>query len=47
MKDAKVEEVTRRAEKCPVQNASGKGKKVLKKSNRVSEITVALNGHLF
>ena len=46
-KDAEVEEVTRRAEKCPVQDASGMGKKVLKKSNRVSEMTVALNSDLF
>ena len=47
MKDAEVEEVTRRAEKRPVQYASGKGKKVSKKSNRVSEITMALNSDLF
>ena len=47
VKDAEVEEVTRRAEKRPVQDASGKGKKVSKKSNRVSEMTVALNSDLF
>ena len=40
--DAEVEEVTRRAEKRPVQDASGKGKKALKKSDRVSEMTAAL-----
>ena len=42
VKDAEIEEVTRRAEKHPVQDASGKGKKVSKKSDRVSEMTVAL-----
>ena len=47
MKDAEVEEVTRRAEKRPVQYASGKGKKVSKKSNRASEMTVALSSDLF
>ena len=47
VKDAEVEEVTRRAEKRPVQDASGKVKKVSKKSNRVSEMTVALNSDLF
>ena len=47
VKDAEVEEVTRRAEKRPVQDVSGKGKKVSKKSNRVSEMTVALNSDLF
>ena len=47
MKDAEVEEVTRRAEKRPVQDASRKGKKVSKKSNRVSEMIVALNSDLF
>ena len=41
-KDAKVEEVTRRAEKHLVQDASAKGKKVSKKLDRVSEMTVAL-----
>ena len=45
--DAEVEEVTRRAKKRPVQDASGKGKKVSKKSNRVSEMFVALNSDLF
>ena len=42
VKDAEVEKVTRRAEKHLVQDASGKGKKVSKKSDRVSEMTVAL-----
>ena len=42
VEDAEVEEVTRRAEKHHVQDASGKGKKVPKKSDRVSEMTVAL-----
>nr|POF22927.1 hypothetical protein CFP56_51532 [Quercus suber] len=42
VEDAEVEEVTQRAEKRPVQDASGKGKKVSRKSNRVSEMTVAL-----
>lgn len=40
--DVEVEEVTQRAEKRPVTDASGKGKKVSKKSDRVSEMTVAL-----
>ncbi|XP_023904953.1 uncharacterized protein LOC112016657 [Quercus suber] len=42
VEDAEVEEVTQRAEKRPVIDASGKGKKVSKKSDRVSEMTVAL-----
>nr|POE78206.1 hypothetical protein CFP56_62005 [Quercus suber] len=42
VEDAEVEEVTQRAEKRPVQDASGKGKKVSRKSDRVSEMTVAL-----
>nr|POE70717.1 hypothetical protein CFP56_44978 [Quercus suber] len=42
VEDAEVEEVTQRAEKRPVPDASGKGKKVSKKSDRVSEMTVAL-----
>ena len=42
MKDAEVEKVTRRAEKHLVQDASGKGKKVSRKSDRVCETTVAL-----
>ena len=42
VEDAEVEEVTRRAEKRPVQDSSGKGKKASKKSNRVSEMTAAL-----
>ena len=42
VEDAEVEEVTRRAEKRPVQDASGKGKKASKKSDRVSEMTTAL-----
>ena len=42
VEDAEVEEVTRRAEKRPVQDSSGKGKKASKKSNRVSEMTTAL-----
>ncbi|XP_030963485.1 uncharacterized protein LOC115984604 [Quercus lobata] len=41
-KDAEVEEVTRREEKCHVQDASGKGKKASKKSDKVSEMTTAL-----
>ena len=40
--DAEVEEVTWREEKRHVQDASGKGKKASKKSDRVSEMTVAL-----
>nr|POE52709.1 hypothetical protein CFP56_17662 [Quercus suber] len=40
--DAEVEEVTQRVGKRLVQDASGKGKKVLRKSDRVSEMTVAL-----
>ena len=42
--DAEVEEVTHRAGKRPMQDASGKGKgkKASKKSDRVSEMTVAL-----
>ena len=47
VKDAEIEEVTRSAEKHPVQDASGKGKKVSKKSDRVSEMTVALNSDMF
>ena len=42
VKDAEVKEVTRRAEKRLVQDASGKGKKTSKKSDRVSEMTMAL-----
>ena len=42
VEDAEVEEVTRRVEKRPVQDASAKGKKVSKKLDRVSEMTVAL-----
>nr|POE70558.1 l10-interacting myb domain-containing protein [Quercus suber] len=42
VEDAEVEEVTQRAEKRLVPDASGKGKKVSKKSDRVSEMTVAL-----
>ena len=42
VEDAEVEEVTRRAEKRPVQDASGKGKKASKKLDRVSEMTAAL-----
>nr|POE59746.1 hypothetical protein CFP56_74326 [Quercus suber]POF12038.1 hypothetical protein CFP56_54025 [Quercus suber] len=40
--DAEVEEVTQWAGKRPVQDANGKGKKALRKSNRVSEMTMAL-----
>ena len=42
VKDAEVEKVTRRAEKRPVQDVSGKGKKASKKLDSVSEMTVAL-----
>ena len=42
VEDAEVEEVTRRAEKRPVQDVSGKGKKASKKSDRVSEMIAAL-----
>ena len=42
MEDAEVEEVTRRAEKRPVQDASGNGKKSSKKLDRVSEMAAAL-----
>ena len=42
VEDVEVEEVTRKAEKHAVQDTSGKGKKVSKKSDRVSEMTVAL-----
>ena len=42
VEDAEVEEVTRRVEKRPVQDASAKGKKVSKKLDRVSEMIVAL-----
>ena len=42
LEDAEFEEVNRREEKRPVQDASGKGKKASKKSNRVSEMTAAL-----
>ena len=45
MGDAEVKEVTQRTEKRPVEDASGKGKKVLKKSNRVTEMTVALKNY--
>nr|POF21432.1 hypothetical protein CFP56_18475 [Quercus suber] len=40
--DAEVEEVTQQVEKRPVQDVSGKGKKVSRKLNRISEMTVAL-----
>ena len=42
VEDDEVEEVTRRAKKHHVQEASDKGKKVPKKSDRVSEMTMAL-----
>ena len=42
VEDDEVEEVTQRVGKRPMQDASGKGKKVLKKGDRVSEMTVAL-----
>ena len=42
VEDAEVEEVTRRAEKRHVQDASGKGKKASKKLDRVDEMTAAL-----
>ena len=42
VEDTEVEEVTQQAGKRPVQDASGKGKKVSKRSDRVSEMTVAL-----
>ena len=42
MEDAEVKEVTRRAEKRLVQDASGNGKKFSKKLDRVSEMTAAL-----
>ncbi|KAK9986894.1 hypothetical protein SO802_031845 [Lithocarpus litseifolius] len=42
MEDAEVKEVTQRARKRPVQDASGKDKKVSKKAERVSDMTVAL-----
>ncbi|KAL0016518.1 hypothetical protein SO802_003587 [Lithocarpus litseifolius] len=42
VEDAKVKEETQRAGKSPVQDASGKGKKVSKKLDRVSEMTVTL-----
>ena len=42
VEDDEVEEVTQRVGKRPVQCPSGKGKKVLKKGDRVSEMTVAL-----
>ena len=42
MEDAEVEEVTRRADKHPMQDASCKGKKASKRSDRVSEMTAAL-----
>ena len=42
VEDVEVEEVTRKAEKHAVQDTSGKGKKVSKKSDRVSEMTMAL-----
>ena len=42
MEDAEVEEVTRRADKRPMQDTSRKGKKASKKSDRVSEMTAAL-----
>ena len=42
VEDAEVEEVTWRADKHPMQDASRKGKKASKKSDRVSEMTAAL-----
>jgi len=42
VEDDEVEEVTQRVGKRLVQDTSGKGKKVSKKSDRVSEMTVAL-----
>ncbi|XP_030936760.1 uncharacterized protein LOC115962032 [Quercus lobata] len=42
VEDAEVEEVTQRAGKRPVQDASGKGKMVSNKADRVSDMTVAL-----
>lgn len=40
--DIEVEEPTQRAGKPPVQDGNGKGKKVSKKMDRVSDMTVAL-----
>ena len=42
VEDAEVEEVTRRADKRPMQDASRKGKKGSKRSDRVSEMIAAL-----
>ena len=42
VEDVEVEEVIQREGKRPVQDASGKDKKVSKRSDRVSEMTVAL-----
>ena len=42
VEDAEVEEVTQRAGKRPMQDVSGKGKKVSKKGDRVSDMTMAL-----
>ena len=42
MEDDKVEKVTQRVGKRLMQDTSGKGKKVLKKGDRVSEMAVAL-----
>ena len=42
MEDDKVEKVTKRVGKRLMQDTSGKGKKVLKKGDRVSEMDVAL-----
>ena len=42
VEDAEVEEVTWRADKHPMQDAIRKGKKASKKSDRVSEMTAAL-----
>ena len=42
VEDDEVEEVTQRAGKRPMQDTNGKGKKVSKKGDRVSEMTVAL-----
>ena len=42
MEDAEVEEVTQRVGKHPMQDVSGKGKKVSKKGDRVSDMTMAL-----
>ena len=46
VEDAEVEELTQRARKRPVQDASGRGKKVTKRLDRVSEMTVALKEYI-